>query len=168
MPKHEEQVQVGRFSEVIIMTTPDFGECAEGVIIDEREQFPPRHLGQRPRVYLGKRVHPRGPRAHLNHFLGPNFRYLWFELNGVVSMSLIHLSSLRIVPCHPEEGPLKDVIRKKAMDAEIRRVYEGNTNQSAAPGTGPADIIRKMVGVQPAKGTGRTRRRKHRKSTRRK
>ena len=150
------------------MPTPDFGECGEGVIIDEREPFPPTRVTQRPRVYLGKRVHPRGPRAHLNHFLGPNLRYLWFELNGVVSMSLIHLGSLRIVPCHPEEGPLKDVIRKKATDAEIRRLYEGNTNQSAAPGTGPADIIRKMVGVQPPKRAGGTRRRKHRRGSRRK
>ena len=141
------------------MTTPDFGECAVGVIIDEQEPFPPPRVTQRPSVYLGKRVNPRGPRANRNHFLGPNYRYLWFEKNGEVSMLLIHLGSLRIVQCHPEEGPLKAVIQKKAIDAETRRLYEGNTNQSAAPGHGPADLIRKMVGVQPPRGSG-TRRRK--------
>ena len=146
------------------MTTPDFGECAEGVIIDEREPFPPARVTQRPRVYLGKRVHPRGPRGNLNHSLG-GFRYLWFEKDGVVSMLLVHLASLRVVPCHPEEGPLKAEIQKKAIDAETRRLYEGNTNQSAAPGHGPADLIRKMVGVQPPRGSG-TRRRKTRRTIR--
>ena len=140
------------------MTTPDFGECAVGVIIDEQEPFPPPRVTQRPRVYLGKRVRPQAW-ARLNHFLGPSYRYLWFEKNGEVSMLLIHLGSLRIVQCHPEEGPLKAVIQKKAIDAETRRLYEGNTNQSAAPGQGPADLIRKMVGVQPPRGSG-TRRRK--------
>ena len=140
------------------MTTPDFGECAVGVIIDEQEPFPPPRVTQRPRVYLGKRVRPQAW-ARLNHFLGPSYRYLWFEKNGEDSMLLIHLGRLRIVQCHPEEGPLKAVIQKKAIDAETRRLYEGNTNQSAAPGQGPADLIRKMVGVQPPRGSG-TRRRK--------
>jgi len=136
------------------MPTPDFGECGEGAIIDEREPFPPSHLGQRPRVYLGKRVHPRGPRAHLNHFKGPNFRYLWFELNGVISMLLIHLGTLRIVPCHPEEGPLRDMINNKAVEQAVRDVYETKTGQSGMPGTGPADYIRGFAGINVPKKSG--------------
>ena len=167
MPEHEVPIQVGRFSEVITMSPPDFGECGEGVIIDEQEPFPPPRVTQRPRVYLGKRVRPQAW-ARQNHFLGPSYRYLWFEKNGEVSMLLIHLGSLRIVQCHPEEGPIKLASQKKVMDAEIRRVYEGKTNQSAAPGHGPADIIRGFVGVQPPKHAGRTRRRKNRRGSRRK
>lgn len=140
------------------MPTPDFGECGEGVIIDEREPFPPTRVTQRPRVYLGKRVHPRGPRAR-NDFLGA-FRYLWFEKNGEVLMHLIHLGTLRIVPCHPEEGPLKAVIQKKAIEQASRDVYETKTGQSAMPGTGPLDLIRKFADTTVPKQSSGTRRRK--------
>ena len=60
---------------------------------------------------------------------------------------------------------MEEQVEKKGTDQAIRDVYEKKTGQSAAPGTGPADLIRKFVGVQPRKGTGRrkTRRRKTRK-----
>jgi hypothetical protein len=92
----------------------------------------------------------------------------WFERNGRTIVDYFVVDSFREVPCRPEDGAVKLASQKKAMDAEIRRVYEGNTNQSAAPGTGPADIIRKMVGVQPPKRAGGTRRRKNRRGSRRK
>jgi hypothetical protein len=54
---------------------------------------------------------------------------------------------------------------KKATDQAIRDVYEEKTGQSSTPGTGPADSIRRFVGVQP-KGTGRKTFRKKRKQIR--
>ena len=62
---------------------------------------------------------------------------------------------------------LGEAIGKQATRQAIDEVYEGKTGQSAAPGTGPADLIRGFVGVQPPKGTGRkTRRNKRSKRTR--
>ena len=62
---------------------------------------------------------------------------------------------------------LTKAIGSKATRQAIDEVYEGKTGQSAAPGTGPADLIRGFVGVQPPKGTGRkTRRNKRSKRTR--
>ena len=58
---------------------------------------------------------------------------------------------------------LSKVVGKQATDQAIRDVYEENTGQSAQPGTGPADLIRGFVGVQPPKRAGRkTRRRRNR------
>jgi hypothetical protein len=54
---------------------------------------------------------------------------------------------------------------KKATDQAIRDVYEEKTGQSSTPGTGPADIIRRFVGVQP-KGKGRKTFRKKRTQSR--
>ena len=62
---------------------------------------------------------------------------------------------------------LAEAIGKQATRQAIDEVYEGKTGQSAAPGTGPADLIRGFAGVQPPKGTGRkTRRNKRSKRTR--
>jgi hypothetical protein len=61
---------------------------------------------------------------------------------------------------------LSKAVGKQATDQAIRDVYEENTGQSAKPGTGPADIIRGFVGVQPPKRAGKKTRRK-RKSSRR-
>ena len=62
---------------------------------------------------------------------------------------------------------LGEAIGKKATRQAIDEVYEGKTGQSAQPGTGPADLIRGFVGVQPPKRAGRkTRRNKRSKRTR--
>lgn len=61
---------------------------------------------------------------------------------------------------------LTKVVGKQATRQAIDDVYEENTGQSAKPGTGPADIIRGFVGVQPPKRAGKKTRRK-RKSSRR-
>jgi hypothetical protein len=63
---------------------------------------------------------------------------------------------------------LVEAIGKQATRQAIDEVYEGKTGQSAAPGTGPADLIRGFVGVQPPKtAKGRkTRRNKRSKRTR--
>jgi hypothetical protein len=63
---------------------------------------------------------------------------------------------------------LSKAIGSKATRQAIDEVYEANTGQSAAPGTGPADLIRGFVGVQPPKtAKGRkTRRNKRSKRTR--
>lgn len=59
---------------------------------------------------------------------------------------------------------LGQAIGKQATRQAIDEVYEGKTGQSAQPGTGPADLIRGFVGVQPPKNAkGRkTRRRRNR------
>lgn len=59
---------------------------------------------------------------------------------------------------------LAEAIGKQATRQAIDEVYEGKTGQSAQPGTGPADLIRGFVGVQPPKNAkGRkTRRRRNR------
>jgi hypothetical protein len=57
---------------------------------------------------------------------------------------------------------LSKAIGSKATRQAIDEVYEGKTGQSAAPGTGPADLIRGFVGVQPPKNAkGRKTRRRH-------
>ena len=63
---------------------------------------------------------------------------------------------------------LAEAIGKQATRQAIDEVYEANTGQSAQPGTGPADIIRRFVGVQPPKNAkgGKTRRNKRSKRTR--
>ena len=58
---------------------------------------------------------------------------------------------------------LSKAVGKQATRQAIDDVYEENTGQSAKPGTGPADIIRGFVGVQPPKRAGKkTRRRRNR------
>jgi hypothetical protein len=58
---------------------------------------------------------------------------------------------------------LAEAIGKQATRQAIDEVYEGKTGQSAQPGTGPADLIRGFVGVQPPKRAGKkTRRRRNR------
>jgi uncharacterized protein YfbU (UPF0304 family) len=65
---------------------------------------------------------------------------------------------------------LTKAFEKKATRQAIDEVYEGKTGQSAQPGTGPADLIRGFVGVQPPKNAkGRkTRRQRYQRSLRRK
>ena len=66
-----------------------------------------------------------------------------------------------------ETAKLQEAVGKKATRLAVDDIYEANTGQSAQPGTGPADLIRGFVGVQPPKGTGRkTRRNKRSKRTR--
>ena len=61
---------------------------------------------------------------------------------------------------------LAEAIGKKATRQAIDEVYEGKTDQSAQPGTGPADLIRGFVGVQPPKRAGRKTRRQRKRSRR--
>jgi hypothetical protein len=62
---------------------------------------------------------------------------------------------------------LAEAIGKQATRQAIDEVYEEKTGQSAQPGTGPADLIRGFVGVQPPKRAGKkTRRNKRSKRTR--
>jgi hypothetical protein len=62
---------------------------------------------------------------------------------------------------------LAEAIGKQATRQAIDEVYEGKTGQSAQPGTGPADLIRGFVGVQPPKRAGKkTQRNKRSKRTR--
>ena len=81
---------------------------------------------------------------------------------------------------YPDRGrmrPLKNAIGRKAKDQAVRDMYDKATRdpsrldeygkpmaQSGAPGHGPADMIRKAMGVQPPRGAmgGRTRRRRSR------
>jgi hypothetical protein len=57
---------------------------------------------------------------------------------------------------------LAEAIGKQATRQAIDEVYEAKTGQSASPGTGPADLIRGFVGVQPPKtAKGRKTRRRH-------
>lgn len=165
MPKHEEQVPFGRFSEVIIMPIPWVGQCVEGARVPSGPYVPGQQIEDFPIEYLGRRIET--PELWRNRSWGPGpFMRFWFERNGRTIVDYFVVDSFREVPCRPEDGPVKLASQKKVMDAEIRRVYEGKTNQSAAPGTGPADIIRKMVGVQPPKRAGGTHRRKNRKNRR--
>jgi len=57
---------------------------------------------------------------------------------------------------------LAEAIGKQATRQAIDEVYEGKTGQSAQPGTGPADLIRGFVGVQPPKRAGKKTRRNKR------
>jgi hypothetical protein len=62
---------------------------------------------------------------------------------------------------------LGQAIGKQATRQAIDEVYEAKTGQSAQPGTGPADLIRGFVGVQPPKRAGKkTQRNKRSKRTR--
>ena len=67
-----------------------------------------------------------------------------------------------------ETAKLQEAVGKKATRLAVDDIYEANTGQSAQPGTGPADIIRRFVGVQPPKNAkgGKTRRNKRSKRTR--
>jgi hypothetical protein len=67
---------------------------------------------------------------------------------------------------------LSHVVRatmKKGTDQMVREVYETKTGQDSAPGSGPADLIRKFLKSHPPKHAmgGRTRRRRARKTRRR-
>ena len=77
---------------------------------------------------------------------------------------------------------LEDITERKSKDQAVRDMYDRATRdtshldeygkpmaQSAQPGHGPADKIRKALGIQPPKGAmgGRTRRRRARKTRRR-
>lgn len=57
---------------------------------------------------------------------------------------------------------LAEAIGKQATRQAIDEVYEAKTGQSASPGTGPADLIRGFVGVQPPKRAGKKTRRNKR------
>ena len=60
---------------------------------------------------------------------------------------------------------LAEAVGKQATRQAIDEVYEEKTGQSAQPGTGPADLIRGFVGVQPPKNAkGRKTRRKRKSS----
>ena len=62
---------------------------------------------------------------------------------------------------------ISDVIAKKAKNQAIRNVYEKATGQSAAPGHGPANLIRSFAGItlpKGAQGGKRKTRRLHKKS----
>jgi hypothetical protein len=61
---------------------------------------------------------------------------------------------------------LGQAIGKQATRQAIDEVYEGKTGQSAQPGTGPADLIRGFVGVQPPKRAGKKTRRQRKRSRR--
>lgn len=61
---------------------------------------------------------------------------------------------------------LSKAIGKQATRQAIDEVYEANTGQSAQPGTGPADIIRGFVGVQPPKTAKGRKTRKNKRSKR--
>ena len=50
-----------------------------------------------------------------------------------------------------ETAKLQEAVGKKATRLAVDDIYEANTGQSAQPGTGPADLIRGFVGVQPPK-----------------
>jgi len=79
---------------------------------------------------------PQGAKTHLNSFNTTRWRFL----------SLIG-----------------DTIKNKAADQKVRDFYEKNTGMDAGPGTGPADRIRKYLGVKvPKHAAGRTRRRRAR------
>jgi len=61
---------------------------------------------------------------------------------------------------------LSAAIGKKAGDQRVRVMYEKATGQSAEPGTGPADMIRQGLGVQPPRGAMGGRRRTRRRRAR--
>lgn len=66
------------------------------------------------------------------------------------------------------EVPCNLHLNSKATNQAIRNVYESKTEQSAAPGEGPANIIRAFTGVRVprgAEGGRRTRRMKKNKKT---
>jgi hypothetical protein len=67
---------------------------------------------------------------------------------------------------------LSHVVRatmKKGADQMVREVYETKTGQDSAPGSGPADLIRKFLKAKPPKNAmgGRTRRHGRARKTRR-
>ena len=147
------------------MPIPWVGQCVEGAHVHHGPYVPGLEPEDLPIEYLGRRIET--PELWRNRSWRPGpFMRLFFERNGEIINDFFVVDIFREVPCRPEDGPIKLVSQKKVMDAEIRRVYEGKTNQSAAPGHGPADIIRGFVGVQPPKHAGRTRRRKNRKNRR--
>jgi hypothetical protein len=59
------------------------------------------------------------------------------------------------------------VINSMAKNAAVREIYENKTGTSAAPGNGPANLIRKYAGIELPKGS-RGGMRKHSRHTRRK
>jgi hypothetical protein len=61
-----------------------------------------------------------------------------------------------------EKGGLNKQLIKKATNQAIRNVVETRMGINATPGTGPANIIRKFLNVQPKKGSGRKTRRTRR------
>lgn len=61
---------------------------------------------------------------------------------------------------------LGQAVGEKATDQAIRDIYEEKTGQSSKPGTGPADLIRGFVGVQPPKRAGKKTRRQRKRSRR--
>jgi hypothetical protein len=67
---------------------------------------------------------------------------------------------------------LKDIVDeeneelKKETRKAVTEVYETKTGQSAEPGTGPADLIRKFAGIQNKRGGKKTLRRKNLRSSR--
>ena len=59
-------------------------------------------------------------------------------------------------------------ISSKARDQAVRNIYEKATGESAAPGTGPANLIRAFAGIKVPKGAEGGRRSGHRRKTHRK
>ena len=61
-------------------------------------------------------------------------------------------------------------INSKAKNQALRNVYESKTRKNAAPGTGPANLIRNFAGIKVPKGAEggkRSRKRRKAKKTRR-
>ena len=77
-------------------------------------------------------------------------------------------------PFDPEEtrffldlSHIMRVTNKKAVDQTVRHIYETKTGQDSAPGSGPADIIRKFMKATPPKNAmGGRRTRKHKRRAR--
>jgi hypothetical protein len=88
-----------------------------------------------------------------------------FNLDG--AERIIVPKSFESVPMFFEAPCIDRAIRSKGRNQAVRNVYERRTGRSAAPGAGPANIIRSFGGIYTPKGSwGGTRSKRSKKNNR--
>jgi hypothetical protein len=128
----------------------------------------PRQNGWFEGTFVGHMPQGSGIRsglARFNEIITDREGYDEIEENGNLSLYFPRTHTFQDL-FMPE---LERITERRAKDQAVRDVYEKATGQSAQPGDGPADTIRKAMGIQPPKGAmgGRTRKRRSRKTRRR-
>jgi len=146
----------------VFRISPEVGKCYQhieatrDVIIGLGER---RYFSTNTPLYVGKFV------RHLRYGYGNGGEtHAIFNKGGdeiIVKYSYAGNTCFIEVPC------LENTILSKARNQEIRRAYELMTKQSAAPGSGAADLIREFAGTKVPKGAEGGRR-KYKRSSKRK
>ena len=108
----------------------------------------PRQNGWFEGTFVGHMTQgPRTGLARFNEIITDREGYDEIEEDGNLSLYFPRTHTFQDL-FMPE---LERITERRAKDQAVRDVYEKATGQSAQPGDGPADTIRKAMGIQPPK-----------------